>query len=77
MSQDIDRVAALETKVEELSRYVLQMEVRLEQLKLEVEELTRFSAGIQESLSILGVTSGYAPPGEKTKEDPDFDPSVG
>ena len=46
-------------------------------LQMELEELSRYSAGIQESLSILGVTSGYAPPKENTANEKEFDPSVG
>lgn len=77
MTKDGDRVAALEARVDELSRYILQVEVRLERLQMELEELSRYSAGIQESLSILGVTSGYAPPKENTANEKEFDPSVG
>ncbi len=74
MSRENDPVKALETRVDELSKYVLQMEVRLEGLLMQVEELSRFTASIRESLSIMGVTEGYAPPGDKKSG---FDPSVG
>ena len=77
MTRDVDRIRNLDDKLEALGRHVLLLEDRLEKLRTQVEQLTRFSANMQESLTILGVTSGYAPPGDRTADTKDFDPSVG
>ena len=66
--------AELAARIEELASCVMKIEGRLEQLSLQVAQLAAFSANIQESLKVMGVTDGYAPPKEKQAG---CDPAVG